>query len=140
MMSVKEMVINNKQVKFIELVNEQLWYEAENEFQFPVDLSDTGSAAFIKQDKAFLFMRWIRKQFEKNEQPISRTNFVFDDGERAQFLRYQQKEVWYEFNRFEFPIPVTQNNGHFRINEQLKNVEKWIRIHSDNIELGKQSN
>jgi len=60
-MSIKDMVSNNKQVKFVRYQNKELWYVTECGFEFPIPIEDTGSAAFVSQDKAMLFMRWIRK-------------------------------------------------------------------------------
>ncbi len=62
-MNIKEM-IQNKQVKFVRYQNKELWYSTECGFEFPVPISDTGEAAFMNQDKAMLFMRWIRKHIE----------------------------------------------------------------------------
>lgn len=75
-MSIKEMVANNKQVKFVRYQNKELWYQTECGFEFPVPIEDTGNAIFIAQDKALLFMRWIRKhlneiQSAKKEQIIT---------------------------------------------------------------------
>lgn len=60
----KEMVSSGKKVKFVRYQNKELWYKTECGFEFPVPLSDTGEAAFIAEDKALLFMRWIRKHVD----------------------------------------------------------------------------
>ena len=39
----------------------QLWYETDSGLKFPVPINDTGTAAFNRDDKAMLFMRYIRK-------------------------------------------------------------------------------
>ncbi len=40
----------------------ELWYRtSETKFLFPVPISDIGDATFLAQDKAILFMRYIRK-------------------------------------------------------------------------------
>jgi hypothetical protein len=62
-MNIKEMV-QNKKVKFVRYQNKELWYVTECGFEFPVPISDTGEASFISEDKALLFMRWIRKHIE----------------------------------------------------------------------------
>lgn len=59
--NIKDMVSNNKQVTFVRYQNNELWYVTECGFEFPVPISDTGEASFLNQDKALLFMRWIRK-------------------------------------------------------------------------------
>lgn len=60
-MNIKEMVKDNKKVKFIKYQKNELWYITENGFEFPVPISDTGDAEFVSEDKALLFMRWINK-------------------------------------------------------------------------------
>jgi hypothetical protein len=35
--------------------------------RFPVPISDIGDATFLSEDKAILFMRYIRKAIESNE-------------------------------------------------------------------------
>ena len=62
-MSIKEMVAG-KTVKFVRYQRKELWYVTECGFEFPVPIEDTGDAAFQSQDKAMLFMRWIRKHQE----------------------------------------------------------------------------
>jgi hypothetical protein len=39
----------------------QLLYETDSGFKFPVPIQDCGTAAFNRDDKAILFMRYIRK-------------------------------------------------------------------------------
>jgi hypothetical protein len=63
-MSIKEMVSAGKQVRFLRYQQGELWYVTETGFEFPVPIADTGSAEFKAQDKALLFMRWIRKYQE----------------------------------------------------------------------------
>lgn len=56
----KDMVIDDKKVHFIYYRQGNLWYRTENGFEFPVPISDTGEATFLAEDRALLFMRWIR--------------------------------------------------------------------------------
>lgn len=63
-MNLKDMVSNNKKVKFVRYQKGDLWYVTECGFEFPVSISDTGDAAFNPEDKALFFMRWIKKQIE----------------------------------------------------------------------------
>ncbi len=63
-MNLKDMVSNNKKVFFTRYQQQELWYKTECGFEFPVPLSDTGDAAFIQEDKALLFMRWIKKHID----------------------------------------------------------------------------
>jgi hypothetical protein len=59
--TVKDCVIGDKKVVFVRYQSDELWYRCENGFAFPVPRYDTGDAAFLAEDKASLFMRWIRK-------------------------------------------------------------------------------
>lgn len=61
---IKEMVSDNKQVHFVKYFDGDLWYSTEDGFQFPVPVKDIGTATFLAQDKAILFMRYIRKYIE----------------------------------------------------------------------------
>ena len=45
-------------------VSGQLGYETECGFRFPVPIEDAGTATFLAEDRAILFMRYIRKQME----------------------------------------------------------------------------
>jgi len=67
-MNVKEMVSGGKVVKFLRYQRNELWYETGCGFQFPVPIDDTGDAAFLPEDKAMLFMRWIRKHIAMLEE------------------------------------------------------------------------
>jgi hypothetical protein len=62
MRTVKEMVINNQKVRFSFYRDGYLWYETECGFRFPVPVSEAGTATFLAEDRAILFMRYIRKQ------------------------------------------------------------------------------
>jgi hypothetical protein len=44
-----------------------LMYRTESGLDFPVPIADTGKAIFMAQDRAMLFMRWIRKHLETRE-------------------------------------------------------------------------
>jgi len=61
MRTLKEMIVNNQRVRFCFYRDGQLWYETECGFQFPVPIGDTGTATFLAEDRAILFMRYIRK-------------------------------------------------------------------------------
>lgn len=66
MNSIKEMV-KDKKVKFLFYREHELWYTTECGFEFPVPTNDVGTAAMNAEDKAILFMRWIRKHMEMLE-------------------------------------------------------------------------
>jgi hypothetical protein len=61
MLSVKDMVKDNKQVTFARFKEGELWYRTEDGFEFPVPVSELGTATMLAEDKALLFMRYIRK-------------------------------------------------------------------------------
>jgi hypothetical protein len=63
-MTLKEMVINHKKVRFSFYRDRELWYVTEDGFEFPVPLEEVGNATFLAEDKAILFMRYIRKHME----------------------------------------------------------------------------
>lgn len=63
MLNLKEM-IKDKQVTFVQFKNGELIYRTECGFEFPVPISDVGSATMLASDKAMLFMRYIRKHIE----------------------------------------------------------------------------
>ena len=62
MRTLKEMIVNNQKVRFSFYRDGQLWYETECGFRFPVPIADTGTATFLVEDRAILFMRYIRRQ------------------------------------------------------------------------------
>jgi len=66
-MDLKEMVSGGKKVRFVFYRKGELWYEAESGFRFPVPVEDTGDASFLAEDRAMLFMRYIRKQIAEVE-------------------------------------------------------------------------
>jgi hypothetical protein len=67
MRSLKEMVSNNQVVCFTRYRDGELFYRTECGFEFPVPIADTAGAEFLAQDKALLFMRYIRKEIERIE-------------------------------------------------------------------------
>jgi len=66
-MNIKDM-IKNKKVSFLFYKEGELWYTTECGFNFPVPVSDVGTAAMNAEDKAILFMRWIRKEIAAVEE------------------------------------------------------------------------
>jgi hypothetical protein len=67
-MSIKEHVIG--QVHFQYYRDRELWYKTDSEFLFPVPIYDSkeiGNATFNRDDKAILFMRYIRKYMNEIE-------------------------------------------------------------------------
>lgn len=72
--TVKELVENNKRVYFQFYQDGTLWYKTESGFEFPVPCSDTGTGIFKVEDKALLFMRWIRKHIKYLEDSLKQEN------------------------------------------------------------------
>lgn len=64
MRSLKDMVSDNKKVRFVFYRDKALHYETEDGFIFPVPISDAGSATFGVEEKAMLLMRYLRKHLK----------------------------------------------------------------------------
>ena len=60
-MNIKDMVTDGKKVTFQFYRQGELWYKTETGFEFPVPIVDCGDGVFLYEDKAILFMRYIRK-------------------------------------------------------------------------------
>lgn len=68
MNSIKDMVKDNKKVRFTYYRDGSCYYKTECGFEFPVPISDIGNATLLAEDKALLFMRYIRKHLELIEE------------------------------------------------------------------------
>lgn len=68
MSTIKDMVKDNQKVHFQFYREKELWYKTETDFEFPVPIEDIGNAIFLAEDKALLFMRYIRKHLNKIEE------------------------------------------------------------------------
>jgi len=71
MKNIKDMVARDKKVKFCFYRDGSLWYETDCGFSFPVPIDDVGTATFLAEDKALIFMRYIRKHLELHEKALS---------------------------------------------------------------------
>jgi hypothetical protein len=69
------MIENGKKVKFVSYREGEFIYSTECGFDFPVPLADVGKATLLSEDKAILFLRYIRKHVESLQ-----TSFVEEDG------------------------------------------------------------
>lgn len=65
MMSLKEHIKGT--VKFQYYRDGQLFYTTEAGLIFPVPIEDIGNATFLNEDKAMLFMRYIRQHLKTLE-------------------------------------------------------------------------
>ncbi len=72
--TLKEMVQNNQKVSFQFYRDGQLWYVTECGFEFPVPISEAGTATFFAEDKAILFMRYIRRHIEYLKKSMEQTD------------------------------------------------------------------
>ena len=57
-------LVQNKKARFVHYRDGNFIYETEDGFQFPVPLSDIGTATLLPEDKALFFLRWIRRHVE----------------------------------------------------------------------------
>jgi len=61
MRQLKDLVKDNKTVRFVFFRDGALHYETDDGFVFPVPIEDAGSATFHRKERAMLMMRYIRK-------------------------------------------------------------------------------
>lgn len=66
--NIKEMVKDGKKVRFVRFRKNELIYVTETGFEFPVPVDDTGDGVFLAEDKALIFMRYIRQHIERCKQ------------------------------------------------------------------------
>lgn len=62
--TVTEMVGRDKKVYFAFYRDGELWYKAENGFEFPIPSEDMKGAIFKPEDKSVYFMRFIKKHLD----------------------------------------------------------------------------
>ncbi len=79
--TLKEMVKNNQKVTFRFYRDGELWYATECGFEFPVPISEAGTATFLAEDRAILFMRYIRKHMEFLKKSMEQKNSLEFGGE-----------------------------------------------------------
>jgi hypothetical protein len=72
--TIKAMVENNQKVTFRFYRDRQLWYATECGFEFPVPIAEAGTATFLAEDRAILFMRYIRKYMEFLKKSMEQNN------------------------------------------------------------------
>lgn len=88
MSTLKDMV-KGKKVTFSFYREKELWYKTEDGFEFPVPIEDIGGAVFLSEDKALLFMRWIRKHMKTIENARKEQETPLTDDDRE-----MQKSMW----------------------------------------------
>lgn len=62
--NLKDMILGDKKVVFVRFQDNQLWYQADNGFEFPIPVDDAAGGTFLAEDQASFFMRWIRKHLD----------------------------------------------------------------------------
>lgn len=72
--SIKELVGPGKKVHFVMYRKGELHYRTDDGFDFVVPVEDCGDASFLAEDKAMLFMRYIRKQLDVNAAGLAAAN------------------------------------------------------------------
>lgn len=83
--TIKEMVMNNQKVSFRFYRDGQLWYATECGFEFPVPISEAGTATFLAEDRAILLMRYIRKHMEFLRKSMDKNDSLeFSEAENMQ--------------------------------------------------------
>ena len=134
MLSLKEMVKDQKKVHFSFYRKGELWYKTEDGFEFPVPISDCGDAVFLNEDKAILFMRYIRKHLE-NIGEGKQNNYGGIANELADVPPIEHivgKE-------FYFPVPIADTGDAVFLHEDKAILfMRYIRKHLENIEAGKE--
>lgn len=71
MFTLKELVGQGKRVTFVMYRKGQLHYTTSDGFDFVVPVEDCGDGVFLNEDKAMLFMRYIRKQLDANAEGLA---------------------------------------------------------------------
>lgn len=65
-------LVKDQRVHFQYFRDNELWYRTDSGFLFPVPIREAGTATFLRDDKAILFMRYIRMYKEEmDKEPIA---------------------------------------------------------------------
>lgn len=121
-MNIKDIVKDGKRVTFRRIENDNLIYATEDGFEFRVPVEDTGDGIFLSDDKAIIFMRYIRKE-------------IANIKEKVTFMRFRKSEAFYVTeDGFEFPVPIKEITGPILAVENKVNFEKFIQSHLDSIQ------
>lgn len=116
-MTLIEMVRDNKKVKFLFYRDGSLWYATEEDFRFPVPVSDIGNAIFNAEEKALIMMRWIKPQMAlvnkvkpgfvriyedhtyRNYQDLPDSHFEDDGSVEFELMKILKEEIQKEFDK-----------------------------------------
>lgn len=78
----KRMVKDGQKVHLQYYRDGELWYKTDSGFMFPVPISDVGNATMLRDDKAILFMRYMRPQLWKmKEENLQRMIDMYGDDD-----------------------------------------------------------
>ncbi len=123
--TVKDCVLTpDNRCVFMRLAERQLWYavlfQDGRVLEFPVPIADTDGATFREEDHPKFFMRWIRKHIELLEKRVSMP--------KVRFLRFEDRQLWYEHEGFEFPVPTENRDwgASYAANEYLAHLQPWL--------------
>lgn len=109
MLNVKDLV-KDRLVRFKYFRGRELWYEVlGTNFTFPVPIDDVGTAVMPFEDKAILYMRWIRPQVEMINEAVLRANYAPDSP---------------HFTNTDNPIDFPEDLGPSGLNERLPKMSE----------------
>ena len=66
-------IVKNKRAHVVHYREGHFIYETDDGFQFPIPLTDIGNSTLQAEDRAVLFMRWIRQHLEVKSQAATGT-------------------------------------------------------------------
>lgn len=96
-------LIKDKVVEFDHFSVDKLYYKISDfdsfkEYIFPVPISDTGNGNFLNNDKAIIFMRYIRKAIENETMEIR--NIITDNEDSKLTEKYREFSLGFKFEHF----------------------------------------
>lgn len=115
MTSLTPLVRPGQTVRFLTAYADHLWYVAADGSVFPVRFDDIGDATFLAQDKALLFLRYLRAQAERPAPFQIKLASPRDVGigPAVVFTHYRQGWLWYKTpDRESFPVPRAACQAH----------------------------
>ena len=76
----KAMIGGDKKVRFAYYRADHLYYVTDTGFEFPVPVADIGNATFLAEDRASLFMRYMRKALETAAKGVTEAEAPADEA------------------------------------------------------------
>ena len=101
--NIKDLVKDGKKVRFSYFRDNEFWYEQEDGFLFPISLFEAQSSkvTFLAEDKAMLFMRWMRKHLDSLKTSILVEEIVFIETPTnivKEAIVESQQSHWSDYN------------------------------------------